>query len=181
MSELRLQVGGKMKSIDVPTDWKEVTVKKYSDLLAISDTLNPLEKRMETVRVMLDLDLEIIQQFYQEDFEKVEEMIKWIYEDMPNSEAQSIEIEGETYHLYTAFDKLTMGEQVSIDILVKKSGGNLLNVYDELLCLFLRKKNENGEFEIWNTGMMDRAEMFGKVPIMDVNQLLLFFSNGEKV
>lgn len=181
MSELRLQVGGKTKSVNVPDSWSEISVKKYSDLLAIDQTLNPLEKRMQTVQVMLEIDQELIEQLYKEDFEKIEEMIQWVYEPMPPSEATELVVEGETFHLYTDFNKMTMGEQVSIDILVKKSGGDLLNVYDELLCLFLRKKDASGKFETWNTDMMERKEMFGKVPIMEVNQLLLFFSNGEKV
>ena len=94
---------------------------------------------------------------------------------------QSIIVDGEEFFLYTEFEKLNVGEQWSIDILTKEANGNLLNVYTKLLCMFLRKKKDNGKFESFEVEHLDRAPMFGKLSIVTVQRLMIFFLNGETI
>lgn len=178
MSTLKLNIDGKKKAFEIPEGWEAVTIEKYAKILRIDEAQNSVIKRMEIVSILLGLDLSIIELMAEEDFVKLENALDWFNTPMPNLPVEFVEIEGEKYYLYTDLDKLTMGEHISVDILTKKSNGNLMTVYDELLCLFLRKKKEDGNLETFKTDFMSRASIFGKVPIVNVNGLFLFFSNG---
>jgi hypothetical protein len=49
----------------------------------------------------------------------------------------------------------------------------------KLLCIFLRKKKENGKLESFKNSFMEREELFENVMISDVNNLFLFFLDGK--
>lgn len=180
MKQLKLEIDDQNKMINVPTEWNDVTVKQYSDILKIDDNKNNIAKRIEIMSILLGIDIDLVEYIDHEDFLMLENEIKFIYTDMELTVVDHIELEGEKYYLYTDFEKLTIGEQYSISIITDKANGNLLNVYNELLCLFLRKKKDNGKFEKFKAEHMDRISLFNNVPIAKVNQLLVFFSNGGK-
>lgn len=179
MTQLNLIIDDKNKLFKIPTSWEEVTVKQYSEILKIDNELPNLTQRIKLVSSLLGIDEELIEMMDQEDFVKIEEQLSFLSTNMPTTKVDFIELEGEKYYLYTEFEKLNLGEQISIDLITKEANGNMLNVYPKLLCLFLRKKKDNGKFETFKTDHMDRVSMFENVEITKVNQLLLFFSNGE--
>lgn len=177
MKKVKCEIHGVKKNVNVPESWDEVTVGQYGDILNIDVALPNINQRMIIVSVLLSLPFSDVAGMFSTDFEEIEKLMEWFKQPMPSTKVQDIDIKGEKYYLYTDFEKLTMGEQISIDLLTKKSGGNMLTVYPELLCLFLRKKLK-GKFEAFHTDNLSRADLFKTVPITQVNSLMLFFSNG---
>jgi hypothetical protein len=49
---------------------------------------------------------------------------------------------------------------------------------DKLLCVFLRKKKENGKFETFTPEMMERVNVFNRAPISKVYNVFSFFLDG---
>lgn len=185
MINLNLKIDGENKMIEVPTKWEDITVDQYQKIIAIdltdseNDSIKQFNIRQEQFCILTGITIDILELFSMDDFNSIEKNFEFMRDEMKGEIQKSIIIEGEEYHLYTEFEKLTVGEQFSIDIITKESNGDLLKVYTKLLCLFLRKKNEDGTFETFKTAHMNRESMFGKLPIVTVNSLMVFFSNGE--
>ena len=70
-----------------------------------------------------------------------------------------------------------MGEVISIETLIG-STDNFIKVMDKLLCVFLRKKKENGKLEIFKNNMMERDVMFRQLPVSQVINIFSFFLDG---
>ena len=71
-----------------------------------------------------------------------------------------------------------MGEVISLELIMKEADGNLFKMMDKLLCIFLRKKKNNGKLETFKPEMMSRAELFKKAPISKVYNVFSFFLIG---
>jgi hypothetical protein len=88
-----------------------------------------------------------------------------------------IKIGDEDWWIKKDFDKLTVGERISIDTILMEGG--VEENFDKMLTLFLKKKDANGELETYRTSHMNRVELFRKeVNFMDVKNIMLFFSTG---
>ena len=97
----------------------------------------------------------------------------------PLEEKEYLLVEGDKYYLKKDFSQLTLGEQASIEIILKKYDGKLENAISELLCIFLRKKRDNGKLEKFKNSFMGRSEMFNDVMIADVHNIFIFFLTGR--
>ena len=51
----------------------------------------------------------------------------------------------------------------------------------QLLCIFLRKKKENGQLEKYKTSFMNRVEIFKKIKIDEINHIFNFFLTGRNL
>ena len=64
---------------------------------------------------------------------------------------------------------------------LKQYENNIAPAMAKLLCIFLRKKKENGSLETFKNSFMEREILFEEVIISDVNDLFLFFLDGENL
>jgi len=113
--------------------------------------------------------------------EGVLDSLGFIKEKIVAKKVDSIRVNGNDYYLKNDFDKLNNGEVISLEILNKKYKDNPEEGMAEMLCLFLRKKKENGKLENFTPEFMDRADMFRKeVKVSEVNDLFVFFLDGSK-
>jgi len=194
MKQLIIEIDDKKKEFSIPSDWSEISIKKYRELLTIDESNSVIEQRMKCVSILIGVDMEILEQIYAEDFKLLEEAISWIIKleqkenglewvigEIPQKKVEYIELNNEKYYAYTDFNKLTMGEDISLKIIIEQTQGNILLAYNKLLCILLRKKTENGKLEKFKSDHMSRAEMFDDVSIEDVHNLFVFFSTGENI
>lgn len=181
MIKINLNVDGDEMEFNLPESWNEVSVKKASELSNAKkfDGKNELELSVSIISILTGIDEEIIYMMSQEQFMEVIEAIKFTNEDIISEEKESILIKGEEYFLKKDFEKLNMGEIISIETLVKQADGNLSKCMSKLLCIFLRKKKENGNLESFKNSFMEREELFDEIMITDVNDLFVFFSSGR--
>lgn len=180
MEKIIITIDKKKKEYSIPTDWSEVTVKQYRDLnsLHITDELTILQKRVLLVSVFIGLDKEFIYEHFSiQDLEFIESKLDFLGTEMVMENVKYIDIEDERFYLFEDLNNLKTGEIITLETLIKDSNGNLLSVYNKLLCIFLRKGTEDGEMESFKLEHLKRAEMFDKLPIAKVNSLMVFFSN----
>ena len=183
MINLIIDLDGEEKEFSIPTSWNEVSVKKAAKLAEIQvSNKTDIESAADIVSVLADIDQETIYMLTADQFNDLVENIKFTLEKIDSPELKdSIFINGEEYFLKKDFTKLTMGEIISVDTILKQYENNVAPAMAKLLCIFLRKKKENGSLETFKNSFMQRESLFEEVIISDVNNLFLFFLDGENL
>ena len=114
------------------------------------------------------------------DFQKLCDILDFTKGDFkPEVNIDFIELGDDKYYLKKDFSQLTMGEVISIDTILSEANGNIYKVMDKLLCIFLRKKKENGNLEAFKSEFMERRWGFRDIKISKVFNLFSFFLNGN--
>lgn len=176
MITVNIELEEERKSYDFPTSWDEVSVEKFMKIYTSSDT--KYEGIMGSVKVLSaisGIDEEILMMMDINDFKNLADQLAFVNQDVPKHEVEYLELDGDKYYLYSDFNKFTTGEIITIELLLEQGGGNVFPVMLELLCVFLRRKKEDGTFEKYNTNFMSRKDLFKDVPISKIFHIFAFF------
>lgn len=180
MINLIIELDGEEHNFNVPTGWNEVTVKTAAALSAVKKTnRTDIEVMVDIISLLANIDGELIYMLTSEQFNEVVEIVKFTTEEIKGEMADSVIINDEEYFLKKDFSQLTMGEIISIDTIIAQNENNIAPAMAKLLCIFLRKKKENGNIESFKNSFMERESLFEQVIISDVHNLFLFFSDGR--
>jgi hypothetical protein len=165
----------------LPENWDEVLVKHYEKIFEIDlSKLQPMNQYLHIISCLTDISKDVLLQLPIDEFKNLIEKIKYIYSDIPNDNVDFIEYNEQKYYLYDNFSSLNTGEVITIDMILERNENNYNKCLSDLLCLFLRKKKDNGKLEKFNTDMMSRKEDFRNLPIKQVYYLITFFLTGKK-
>jgi hypothetical protein len=178
---LNLEVDGIEKQYNIPESWSEVTVGQAADIqnMAVENGTN-IEKIVKILTILTPgISQDEIFMMSPEQFNQVAEQLTFIKDEIDGDPVDSLVIEGEEYFLKKDFTKLTMGEIISVDTIMKQTNHDITKALPKMLCIFLRKKKENGELESFKSNFMEREELFRSVIITDVAKLFTFFLSGE--
>jgi hypothetical protein len=191
MVELNLTIDDELHKLNIPSSWDDMNIKMYEDFVNVRSGYD-LEKlnSSDALRLKFLIELlckfvgegeELIQMIYTDDLAKVLKPLDFVSVEIEESDVDSIIVDNDEYFLKKDFSKLNLGEMTSLNVLAEKYDGNIEGAISEMLCIFLRKKKENGKLEAFRNEFMDRAEMFrDNVLIKDVHSLFVFFLNGDK-
>ena len=181
MIQLNLEKDGVMTEYNIPTGWEDISVKKFCKMFStdVSD-LHPIRASVTHISILSDISEDVLYEFSPEDFNKLATYFSFMNTVVEAEISEFIEIEEEKYYLKSDFKSFTFGEQTSIEVTLEQHQGNVIGCMDKLLCIFLRKKNEDGTLEKFNTSFMNRYELFQNIPVSQVYQLFTFFSNTSE-
>jgi hypothetical protein len=181
MIEIKLQVDNDgVKDYYFPSSWEDVTVEQFCNIYSIDTNIHTgMFYSFELIHQLSGIDREIVEQIDYQDYKELIKSLEFVYTPIKEEKKESITIEGEEYFLHTEFNSYTAGEVISIETILQSADGDVKKVMGKLLCIFLRKKNENGELEKFNTRFMSREEMFNKIKISDINHIFNFFQFGR--
>lgn len=170
------------KEIKIPENWNDVSVGMWEKIAGINrDNPNHIQIGIDTIVAVTDLTEEDVCLLSPEQYADLLNNLEFLQEEIKGEGVEYIEINGEKYYIKEDFDKLNVGEIMSLEIIQKKYEGNIEKGMSEMLCIFLRKK-ENGEIETFKNSFMERAELFrNEVSINQIYKLFLFFSNGSSL
>lgn len=179
MISIEINVDGENKLYKFPTSWDDITIDIYQKIheLPKPEDENNLMYLFDIVNVLSGIDKTILYQMNIEQFQLIAEQLKFVYTPVEVVSVDSIEVDGETYYLHTDFDKYNAGEIITIDTLMKQTNYDYIKCMTDLLCVFLRKKNDD-KIELFTTDLFKRKEMFGKLKISEVNNVFSFFLTG---
>jgi hypothetical protein len=181
MVELELTIDDEVTKCNIPESWADVTVGDYMEISKLDNTgKTDIELLVSILTILLGIEDELIYMLPVAEFNRVAAYLKFTNEKIETSNVDYIELDGEKYFLKKDFEQLTMGETVSIELLLEKNDNKVETAMNQLLCIFLRKKKENGKLETFKNSFMERAEQFKKISIIDVHNLFLFFSIGSE-
>lgn len=181
MIKVNFEIDDEVKEFSVPESWSEVTVAQFMEIVKIQESmeeLNILQKTIRMVVILTGIPEDYVEMIPIEQFYKIKDILEYTNAEVDTTPCESITLEGETYFIKNEFNQLTMGETITIETLMEGSK-NVIEVFDKLLCVFLRKKKENGKLEAFkSTFIEERKEIFGKAPISEMYSVLVFFSGG---
>jgi hypothetical protein len=179
MKKLSIDVDDEIKDYFLPENWDEVKLSDFITLFSVDKTnLNPLEISVKTIEILLKIDEEILMMMNANDFETLAKELEFTTKDVEPVNIDFIELEGEKYYIKSNFNQLTMGEVISIETILEDGDNNIFKVMDKLLCIFLRKKKENGKLETFKGEFMERQELFRNAPVSKVYNIFNFFLSG---
>lgn len=179
MIEVKIDTEDKQEIYNLPESWDEVTVKQFSKLYKTRNSSNnELMSVVKLIGAMTDIPEGLLLEMDINDFKTLSTKLKFINEEVNKTDIDYIELEGDRYYLYQDFSKLTTGEVITIETIMESVQFDIYNVMGELLCLFLRKKDENGRYEKFSTEFFNRKEMFLEVPVSHIYHVFGFFLNG---
>jgi hypothetical protein len=180
MIEINVELDDRTDTYNFPTEWSEVTIEQFGRLYTINKEIHSgMFYTFEVLHQLTGIDREIIEQIDYESFSEIVEKLKFIYEPLPVRDNLSIVVDGEEYFLYTEFNKYTAGEIISIETILQSANKEIYKVMAELLCIFLRKKKDNGKLEKYKTSFMERRDKFRNIKIDEINHLFTFFLTGS--
>lgn len=178
MIKINLEIEDEVMEYTLPENWDEVTVEQFVKIFSINrEGLALYEIATQTINCFTDIKVEHLEMMDYKDYIKITELLKFTEKDVVPVTVEYVELNGEKYYLKTDFSQLTMGEVISIETLIG-STDNFIKVMDKLLCVFLRKKKENGKLEIFKNNMMERDVMFRQLPVSQVINIFSFFLDG---
>lgn len=180
MIEINIELDDEVKQYQFPTDWSEVSVEQFGKLYSIDKNLHSgMFFMFEVLHQLTGIDRDIIEQIDYESFTELVKNLKFVYEPIQEKKLESVIVEDEEYFLYSEFNKFTAGEIISIETILQSSNGDFVKVMPQLLCIFLRKKKENGKLENYKTSFMERVEKFKHIKIDEINHIFSFFLTGR--
>lgn len=184
MIKVNFNIDDEVHSFDVPENWDEVTVEQFMGLAELQkeaeEEVNPLNTIIKMVQIMTTIPMDIIEMIPVDQFHLIQDTLNYTKEEVNIEKRDNVEIDGETYYIKNDFNKLTMGETITIETIIKDApNGNVMNVFDKLLTIFLRKKTKKGNLETFKSSFMEeRVELFRRLPISQVYAIMVFFSDG---
>jgi hypothetical protein len=179
MVNLNLTIDDEVKEFNIPESWDEVTVEQFCELFSFNrEELTPIELGVKTLNIFIGVDEETLMMLNYDDFINLINIVNFTNTDIDSKYSDSVEIEGETYFMKDDFSQLTMGEIISIETLIESSNGNIFGSMAKLLCIFLRKKKENGKLESFKGTFMNRESIFKLLPVSQVYGVFVFFLGG---
>ena len=179
MVKLNLEIDDEVREFNIPENWDEVTIEQFINLFSFErQGMTELNIATRTINVFTGIDEDLLLMMNYNDFQQIIGVLQFTNKDMAPQVVDYVELNGEKYYLRKDFDKFTMGEIISIETILSSSENNILKVMDKLLCIFLRKKKENGKFEPFKGEMMDRVELFRTAPVSKIHHIFNFFLDG---
>jgi len=181
MIEIKLKNGNEEKIVNIPNGWDEITINDYIKLVQVpNDKLSTSQIVVKNLSILTGIDEDELYDLPMELFNDLIPHLTLFNEDIKGENVEYVELEGDKYYLKRDFEKLSLGETISIDTITEKYNGNVDLAIKELLCIFLRRKDENGNLEKFKNEFMDRSEMFGTISITKVKDLFNFFLTGNQ-
>jgi hypothetical protein len=182
MRKLNLEIDDEVMEYNIPENWADLTVKQFMDLYRQSiEDKDDLQRSVYIASTILGIDEDIIYMFDTDSFNEIISSLEFISKTEITAQPKDfVVINNEEYYLKKDYSKLTVGEIISIDTIISQSHNN--NPYtqmDKLLCIFLRKKKDNGKLEQFKPEFMNRAKLFETLSIEDVYNVVGFFSSGR--
>jgi hypothetical protein len=180
MIKISIEIEDEVKEFDLPENWNEVSVEQFIKLFSFNrDDLTIIEITSKVISCFTGIDEDLLMLMDYDDFTKIAKQLDFTKDDEGLIEqSEFIVLDNEEYYLKTDFSKYTMGEIISIETILGEANGNIFRVIDKLLCIFLRKKKENGKLETFKGEFMSRVDLFKRAPISKVYNVFSFFLNG---
>lgn len=167
------------KEIIIPQEWSDVTLNEFILLsqLDIKNYKNEIDYYFSILEIFGN-DLKDIKNYINVmDVSNIISEMQFLKEPPKGEKLESIIIDGVEYILQKDFNKLNVGEYISIETMIEKDKLNTISSIPVILSVILKPKGEKFNSDIMKT----RSEMFkNKLNIEQIIDMGIFFSSGVK-
>lgn len=179
---IQLEIEG--KEYDIAESWNEITFQQYIDIINIAkENINELEKAVKIIAFVSNKPEECeasLLKISREDFEDLAAYFEWTSNTIENfkEDKDFVEIDGKKYKIKKDYNKLTLGEMISVETLI--SNNKNLDAFEVAFGVLLREIEEDGKEKEFNEDVFLHVikELKSKVLLMDVYNHISFFLSG---
>jgi len=176
------------KEYELAESWDDITVAKFEKISKHNGFLSEYKSKLlfglELYAILLDCDVDVIRKLDRASYEELNELTKWLSTDLPENELGDFNINGEKYVAIKEFNQLTMGESISLEMMINES--DEFNIFSALLPILIRpaKVSSDGTLlpsEFVSEKYDEYRKLFSEnIVISEITALTSFFSNGVK-
>lgn len=176
------------KVFTLPGDWEEVTFKRFIGLISIQeDGMNSELEIFVKALTALSGDLSFgayLNKMSIDDFNNLKEYFNWITEEFDSkkykSETNLFDIDGQKWKIKDNFSKLSVGEMVSLELMLKDKKMDL-TPYEIAFGVLFRRIDAQGNEVAFNADDMVNIILnySDDIYVTDVISKLDFFLSGE--
>ena len=174
-------------SYDIAENWDEISFSKYIQLTHLNkdENLNEITRAISIIAALSN-DPEPLEkalyQLTQEEFNDIATNFEWTNQPIEKFcvEKETIEIDGKTYKIKKNYNKLTLGELVSVETLIAQNKN--LDQLEIVFGVLLREIDADGNEKDFNEDdfFFVISELQTKVMLVDVYSCISFFLSGDK-
>lgn len=163
-----------------PSTWSEVTVRQMSSIMRIMSNkeLSNMDLNIKLISELFGIGESFVEKIAYNKFIEILSEFKFLTDKVDNEYKDTIVIDGCEYGFKDNFNSLTLGETISIEMIMEKG------IYENLtafFCILLRKKLEDGSLEEYDTSFqMSRKNMIEDLPITKLFTLINFTPSTDK-
>ena len=180
------------REINMPTDWSEITLQRYIDIVKIYNERElyniPELFVLRLIEVLCGLEQDALDNLNLGELEEIITKVDFLEKEPEWPIKKSLNINGVDYIFAPDINKLTMGEYISIKVYEQNLTGDILMKIPYLLAIILRpavKELIDGvevvRQEKFNPdNIEDRKNLFLGFSVYDVMGNVNFFLNGKK-
>lgn len=187
---IKLEIDG--QEFKIASSYEELSLGQYIDIIKQGESKESLtgnEADIRTIALLSDKPKELEQllwDFSIEDFKELVKHFEWVgntailEEFKAKTPKEFIEVDGKQYTIQSNFNKITLGEQVSYEMMVGKSQSDF-HALEIAFGLLLRPIGENNKpVKFSEEVFLEVIKNKYKVNMMDVYGTIAFFLHGEK-
>lgn len=175
------------KEYNLPQSWNEVNIETFEKVMKHSSVLSTYKSEvlytLEMFSILSGAPVDELKQMNRESFDKIGSLCEWANEEIQPTHKDRWIIEGEEYKAVNNMNSLTMGDTVSLELMINESDeANLLgNILPMLIRRVKKITKSNGDIketlcEFDADGYSELRDLFRKnLFVGDVFQLKSFF------
>lgn len=184
---ITFEIGG--RDYELPESWEEVNLEKFERIVKHSSVLSEYKSKIlyaiELFAILLDAPTEDIKKLDRHSYEVLAEKCSWANERVPSKKKSKWTIEGVDYIAFEELNKLTMGDSISLELMINES--NEQNIITNILPILIRKSKKvmKGDKEVIEPSEFDSEnyeqtkQLFRKhMNVSDVIWIKDFFLDG---
>ena len=161
-----------MQNINIIDNWDDITLKKFMQLKKCYKIEDKNERFYKILETLSDKDAEYFKNLDANYMEILLNNIKFLKDDITKESFNSIEIDGEEYHINFE-NKLKLMEFIDSETVMNSDS----NAFDIILAILCRKKDEPYDDDYIANKFEKRQEMFANQSITKIYPLINFFLN----
>ena len=182
--EITLVKGKKKTKHQMPTDWNDITLTQYVDVIkkAKEVGLRELEKVVKIICILTGIAEDDLYRLSTKDVAKLGGYVSHLLSSLPEDELKHIiEIDGREYGFHTKLADITMGEWVDIDTYITEGvEDNLHKIMSVLYRPIIAKDGDKYAIENYEPNE-ERQDLFkNKLMVGDFYGVSVFFSDLGK-
>lgn len=187
MKVIELIVNGEVSKYELPTDWKEISISQYANLMKVLEQNyeNSVETIIRTLEALLGIDTRILiktpLRYLKEVYAELSELTS---KEPSNYLKKVIEIDGVEYGIIPNFEDLTLGEFADLDNYLQDSWNNLDKIFAVLYRPIVERKGDKYIIEDYTLkDIKDRREIFSDKLSIDtaLGAMVFFYDIGSRL
>jgi len=136
-----IRIGKGKDKFNIPSNWMDINLKTFLRMReheAKANKEDEIEYTLEYLSIVTNIDIEILNELIPVKYNEIlHELMNLTSSDVTTLEDVSLEIDGQKYHLDREFNKMSLGQFIDLDMIMKT--GDVWDNAHKITASFIRK------------------------------------------